>query len=170
MDWVVEGVATDQIGSDLIGVIMFDHAREPQHTFIPQSVLAPPIKFSTGRSDSKSGGQMKAHRALLLDNLPTTFGPPVFNFARAERCNLHMNIQDTMKQTKSWRKKGKRNHTSRATIRAWPTCSCPVTFGGGMTIVNFSACLSSAWGLKKPLPSHHAYLQSLLTTARIFRT
>lgn len=56
------------------------------------------------------------------------------------------------------REKLRQIHTSKASIRAWPTCSCPVTLGGGMTMVNFSLSESSS-GLKKPLPSHQGYLR-----------
>ena len=38
---------------------------------------------------------------------------------------------------------------------AWPMCSEPVTFGGGMTIENGSAA-GSALGAKAPEPSHMA--------------
>ena len=49
--------------------------------------------------------------------------------------------------------------TSMATMRVCPRCRVPVTFGGGMTMTNFSALLSSL-GLKKPQCSHQAYLRS----------
>eukprot|EP00982_Pelagococcus_subviridis_P005107 29475-Pelagococcus_subviridis.AAC.7 len=42
---------------------------------------------------------------------------------------------------------------------AWPMCSAPVTFGGGIAIVNGSPTASSE-GLKHPCDSHHSYRRS----------
>ena len=48
--------------------------------------------------------------------------------------------------------------TSTARVSAWPMCREPVTFGGGMTMLNVSVALSS--GLKQPDSSHQAYLSN----------
>ena len=44
------------------------------------------------------------------------------------------------------------------TNMAWPMWSLPVTFGGGIEMVNGSSFEGS--GLKRPSPSHHAYRRS----------
>mmetsp|Transcript_4221 Transcript_4221/g.12912 ORF Transcript_4221/g.12912 Transcript_4221/m.12912 type:complete len:135 (-) Transcript_4221:23-427(-) len=47
-----------------------------------------------------------------------------------------------------------------ATKIAWPKCNRPVTFGGGIGIVNAVSSDPSSRGSKNPDASHHAYSDS----------